>query len=117
MSSLELILLLCFSGAIWYWLDGIRTKEIAVSIGSRICNNHDVYFLDQTVALSKVRLRRNSAGHIVIYREFHFEFTSDGEHRYRGSICLLGKQLMKTDLGIYRPNQSNNNDTEKSSVL
>lgn len=117
MSSFELIVILCFSTAIWYWLDGVRSKEIAISIGASACKNHDVYFLDQTVVLSKIRLRRNSAGHIVIYREYQFEFTSDGEHRYQGNISLLGKQAIKSDLGIYRPNQLNDNSIEDNSLL
>ena len=102
MSSFELLALLSLIGTVWYWLNGLRAREIAVLAGSRLCQKQGVYFLDESVALSKLRLRRNHAGQVVFYREYGFEFTSDGAHRYRGKICLMGKQVTATEMEPYR---------------
>ncbi len=102
MSVIELLSLITLLTGVWYWLDGMSAKEIATKAGSRLCKSHDVYFLDETVVQTRVRLRRNSAGHIVFYREYRFEFTSDGAYRYRGKICLLGKHVVSTEMEAYR---------------
>jgi len=102
MSVTELFGFIVMLSAVWYWLDGMRAKELANIGGARICKTQGVYFLDESVEQTRVRLRRNNAGHIVFYREYRFEFTSDGEYRYRGKICLLGKYVVSTEMEPYR---------------
>lgn len=102
MSALEFTVLALLLTGIWYWLDCMRAKEIATLAGAQACQRHTVYFLDESVALTRVRLRRNPAGHIVLYREYRFEFTNDGAYRYHGRIHLLGKQVRGTDMEAYR---------------
>lgn len=104
MSSFELLALLALSAAVWYWFDGMRAREIALMTGARVCKAQGVYFLDESVALTRLRLRRNTAGQVVFYREYRFEFTSDGAHRYRGKLCLMGKQVVSTVMEPYRQN-------------
>ena len=102
MSIIEMLGFLVLLSAVWYWFDGMRAKEMALAAGTRVCQAQGVYFLDESVVLSRLRLRRNTAGHIAFYREYRFEFTSDGAYRYRGKITLLGKQLVSTDMEAYR---------------
>ena len=102
MSVLELILLGLFVTLIWYWLEGIRAKEIAVSAGKTKCRSLGLHFLDDSVALTKLRLRRTGQGHIAVYREFCFEFTSDSERRHRGQLRLLGRQVLELTMEPYR---------------
>ncbi|MDH5444977.1 MAG: DUF3301 domain-containing protein [Gammaproteobacteria bacterium] len=110
MSSFELIALLSLLGVVWFWFNGLQAREITVAAGSRLCQKADVYFLDDSVAQIKIRLQRNNIGHIVFYREYRFEFTSDGAHRYRGKICLMGKQVVATDMEVYRDNRIHENE-------
>ncbi len=102
MSIIEFVGFASLLSVIWYWVSGMRAKETASLVGARICKKHDVSFLDQSVAKIKTRVRRNVAGHIVFYREYQFEFTSDGAYRYRGKICLLGNQVVSTEMDPYR---------------
>lgn len=102
MSIIELFGFIALLSIVWYWLDGMRAKEIASSVGARICKKHEVYFLDESVAKTKVRIRRDTSGHVVLYREYRFEFTSDGAHRYCGKISLLGKRVVLTEMEPYR---------------
>lgn len=102
MSAIEILVLFSLVAVIWYWFDGLRARETAVAAGSRLCQKQGVYFLDDSVAQIKLRLRRNSAGQVVFYREYSFEFTSDGAYRYAGKICLMGKYVVSTEMDAYR---------------
>ncbi len=102
MSVIELLGFIVLVSMVWYWLDGMSAKEIASSAGARICKKHGVSFLDESMAKTRIRVRRNAVGHAVFYREYQFEFTGDGAYRYRGKICLLGKQVLSTEMEPYR---------------
>ena len=102
MSGMELIGLGLLLAALWYWLDSIRVKEIALATGKAKCQGLGVEFLDESVALSKLRLRRTARGNIAVYREFSFEFTSDGERRYSGRLTFLGRHLFSLAMDPYR---------------
>lgn len=102
MSSTEILTLLALGGAVAWWLDAIRTKEIARQAGRQACDDAGVEFLDDTVVLTRLRLRRDSRGQLRIYREYRFEFASDGTRRYDGNMALLGKRVNGINLEPYR---------------
>lgn len=89
---------------VWLWWDGLGAKEIARAYCMRLCREHDVLFLDDTVALARMRLRRDAGGTLRLYRRFNFEFTSDGEQRYQGYVELLGERVIHTEMEAYRIN-------------
>ncbi|MGD8712838.1 MAG: DUF3301 domain-containing protein [Thiohalophilus sp.] len=84
------------------WWKGMATREIAHRVGARACREADVQFLDDTVALQKLRLRRGSHGSLALYRLYIFEFASDGEFRYHGYIHMLGHKLQKLEMEPYK---------------
>jgi len=102
MSPSDFIFLLFLVIFIFYWLDSIRAKEIATKYASNECKKVLLEFLDDTVVIKKVRLRRNTRGQIAIYREYQFEFTSTGEYRYKGLVRLLGKYLIDIEMEPYK---------------
>jgi hypothetical protein len=95
-----LILLTLFVA--WLWWDGLGAKEAARKICLRLCRERDVLFLDDTVALTRMRLRRDANGTLRIFRRFNFEFTSDGEQRYQGYVDMLGNRVIHTEMEAYR---------------
>lgn len=102
MSGVDFFLLLFLISFIFYWLDSLRAKEIATKNALSACEKILLGFLDGTVVIQKVRLRRNVQGQIAIYREYGFEFTSTGERRYKGWIRLLGKHLIDVEMEPYK---------------
>lgn len=102
MISSEMIFILILAGVIAYWMDAMRTKEIARFSAKQACINAEVEFLDDTVAQSQVRFRRNAQGQASLYREYQFEFTSDGQFRYHGLIKMQGKRVLQVSLDAYR---------------
>jgi hypothetical protein len=98
----ELLALVVFILAIWYWFEGMRAKELACRAGRQRCSDVGVIFLDDSVVLTKLRLRRDNQGRMNFYREYQFEFTSDGSRRYGGELTMLGKSIKTFDMEAYR---------------
>lgn len=86
----------------WYWFNAMHAKELARQACRNRCNEVGVIFLDDTAALTRLRLRRDGEGRVRIYREYQFEFSSDGSQRYGGEIALLGGHIMYLILEPYR---------------
>jgi len=102
MSGSDFILFVILLSGFLYWLGSIRAKELATTHSREACKKVSLEFLDETVSIKKVRLRRNSLGRLVFYREYQFEFTSTGEYRYKGIVKLLGKYLMDIEMEPYQ---------------
>lgn len=102
MSGTDFTLIIFLVTAFLYWLDSIRAKEIATEKAKEACKKVALEFLDDTVSVKKVRLRRNSAGRLVLYREYQFEFTSTGEYRYKGLVKFLAKSLQAVEMEPYQ---------------
>lgn len=75
------------------WWTGSRAHELAVAHARRACAQKQVQFLDQTVALSRIRLARDGSGQQCLKRTYQFEFTSYGEYRDTATVTLIGHHL------------------------
>ncbi|MGD8926599.1 MAG: DUF3301 domain-containing protein [Thioalkalispiraceae bacterium] len=87
---------------LWLWWGGLAAKEVAHMECKRLCSNADVLFLDDSVALIRLRLCRHRTGRIGLYRRFAFEFSTDGELRYKGYVDMLGETVIHTHMDPYR---------------
>ncbi len=98
-NGLTILLLL---GLAWFWWDSRGVHEKAIAAARHNCDRAGVTFLNDTVAWSKIRLKRNRQGRVQLQRTYFFEFASDMEQRYRGEIIMLGHQVNKISLDAYR---------------
>jgi Protein of unknown function (DUF3301) len=87
--------------AIWFWLDSARAREIATERARTECRRRGLLFLDDTVALRKLRPRATPQG-LRFRRQFDFDFNDGTEARYRGGVTVLGAQIADFDLGGWR---------------
>ena len=101
MTPSEFIVLFILVAAIFYWIDTIFAKEIAVKHGKDRCKELGVTFLDETVEIVRTRLKRNPRGTVLFRREYTFEFSSDGIRRFEGKIVMLGKILSELTMSAY----------------
>ncbi len=97
----DFFLVLLLLGALVFWWDSLGAREAARQAGRRICQQNNLQFLDDTVAISRIRLRRDALGRSRIYREYRFEFSHSGDDRSGGMVTLLGKQVLKTEINLY----------------
>jgi len=98
----DIVLLFLLVAGFLYWWDASRGKELARQVGRRACETEGVQFLDDTVALTRVALRRGADDRPALYREYRFEFSVEGDRRYFGEIVLLGRMLQRVTLEPYR---------------
>lgn len=88
-----LLLLAGVALLLWFWLQGLRAREIAIRTAQELCRHQGLQLLDGTVALNELRLRRAPAGHVALQRTYQFEYTRDGYLRERGFVLMLGLRL------------------------
>jgi len=88
--SLAVVLVI---GAGWFWYDSLRAREAAVETARRACMADGVLLLDDTVALSVLRLRRSASGAVALLRVYRFEFSDTGNNRLEGNVTLLGSAV------------------------
>lgn len=78
--------------AVWLWFDGMRARDLAVRLARELCARDGVQLLDDTVALQRMRLKRNEEGRLRIFRRYRFEYSDTGDNRRGGTIDLLGRE-------------------------
>lgn len=98
----EVLYIFILAAVIWYWLETMKIKEAAYQAARNACVNANVTFLDDSVAIHKFRIFRDTNGNFKARRIYHFEFTSDGSQRYHGEIHLVGKRIDHVELDAYR---------------
>jgi hypothetical protein len=101
MTETGLIIFALMMGAlVWLWIASLRAREQALSVCRRLCKQLDLQLLDQTVALTGVRLGRDLHGRPCLLRRYGFEFSQDGQHRYSGRVFLHGARLMNCQFDL-----------------
>jgi hypothetical protein len=98
---IQLLAFAAIAALLWFWLDTMRARERAISIGRQACEKDGLQLLDETVFLKSVRLRRNERGHIAVWRNYGFEFSDNGNNRRAGNVTLLGGRLDGVQLEPY----------------
>ena len=105
--SWEILLLGLFGAAVWYWYAGMQAREQAIAVGRRACHESGLQFLDESVALRKLRLARNGDGQLQFQRDFHFEFSDTGDNRRPGVVRMLGERVEWVNLdGEWQPGRA-----------
>lgn len=87
------VLLATFGLLALFWSDARAAAELATRLGRNACVSAGVQWLDQSVALSKIALRRAHDGRLRLWRQYRFEYSWHGEDRQQGSLALLGREL------------------------
>lgn len=81
----------------WLW-QVLGQRDYALALVRRHCERNALQLLDDSVALSGVRLSRLHRGRYGLVRRYAFEFTVTGEHRYSGYIDLHGTRQLHIEL-------------------
>ena len=97
---MDILLILLLIAVVAFWWFGAKSRETATSFARQACQRCGVQLLDQTVSLSKLRLRRADQGHMSIARWYTFEFSTSGIDRRPGNLSLLGGKLLDMHLEV-----------------
>jgi hypothetical protein len=75
------------------WRDSMRARERAIAVCRNVCARHEVQFLDETVALTRLGVCRDRARGLGLRRVYEFEFSAEGQTRTSGSISLVSDRV------------------------
>lgn len=101
---MEIGLIVAIVAAAWFWLDGIKAREIAVTAGQEAAEKYGLQFLDESVAMTKLRTGRDRGGRMRLKRTYGFEVSDTGAERLPCSITLLGSRIEAIDIPPHRDN-------------
>ncbi len=90
-----LVALLALAATALVWSAHRSATEIALRHGREACAVAGVQWLDQSVQLAALRLRRGDDGWLRLERRYRFDYSRDGIDRHRGHIVLLGGELLE----------------------
>jgi hypothetical protein len=88
-----LIALVVFGLIALFWSESRAAAELAHRLGRDACAQAGVQWLDQSVALTRIALRRAGDGRLRVFRQYRFEYSRQGDDRGHGSLALLGREL------------------------
>lgn len=86
----ELTILAVLALAAWFWFDHRRAQDYAVDYCRRACADGGFQFLDETAAVSRLRLQRDGGGTLRLERWFTFEYSTAPGNRGHGYLVMLG---------------------------
>jgi hypothetical protein len=97
---LELVALALLAAAVWFLWDSLKAREAANAAIRPACASEGLLFLDDTVALDRIRPMRDDEGHLRLWRVYRFEYSDTGNNRRKASVTLLGSAIRSVDLEL-----------------
>lgn len=88
-----LLLLIAFGLCALAWSESRAAAEIARRHGREACAAAGVQWLDQSVMLTRLGLRRAGDGRLRVFRQYRFDYSLQGDDRQHGSLAMLGREL------------------------
>ena len=92
-------ILACIAVA-WAWLASLRAREAALRAAREACRQDDLLLLDETVAISALKLVRDENGRLQLQRAYEFEYSDTGDNRRKGSVVLIGHRVVLFNVGL-----------------
>ncbi|MBF0126863.1 MAG: DUF3301 domain-containing protein [Magnetococcales bacterium] len=76
-----------------FWYAAMRARENALAVVRRTCAELEAAWLDDTVSLTSLGLKRDHEGHWRVRRIYGFRYLDAGHQIHEGVVILLGDQL------------------------
>ena len=90
---------LLVAAAGWFLWDSLKAREAANAVLRAGCRAQGLLFLDDTVALARLRPVRDEDGRVRLRRTYRFEYSDTGHNRRRGHVTLVGATVEQVDMG------------------
>lgn len=94
----DVIIFFIFILLVMHWWRISEQKTFAIRNAKEYCKSRDVQLLDQTLVFQGLRLEKAINKRRKICRVYQFEFSSNGEDRYKGEIILNGFNFLRVIL-------------------
>jgi len=97
---MEIAILIIIGTVVWFWFDSLKSREAGIRAVRQACEEEGLQLLDETISVIHMKPARNEYGRLVLLRVYQFEFSDTGENRRRGSLHLMGQQVVMLNLGL-----------------
>jgi hypothetical protein len=81
-----------------FWRAAARAREQVILACRRACRELGLQFLDETVVLRGIRVRRGPSGRLTLARRYTFEFSASGQERCDGWALAIGHSVERITL-------------------
>lgn len=90
---LENLLIIMLVLLVLFWFDSLGARDTAINKGHDLTERTSLQLLDESVACVRLRLARNTKGHMQIQRTYEFDVSANGGDRMDCHLVLLGRDL------------------------
>jgi hypothetical protein len=96
MCSLAMLLLIGL--LVWFWLESLNCRDIAIQIARGSCRQQDLQLLDGTVSLRRFRPYFKNRDDFGLKRTYIFDYSGDGFSRQTGCVVLQNRRIISVVL-------------------
>ncbi|MRR51568.1 MAG: DUF3301 domain-containing protein [Rhodocyclaceae bacterium] len=100
MPDLETLGFLVLGLLAWFWFTAIQARDTAMQAARKACDDEGLLLLDDTVSQTGLSPARDDEGRLRLRRSYEFEYSDTGDNRRRGSLVLLGGQVLLVNVGF-----------------
>ncbi len=94
----DVIIFFIFVLLVLYWWRISEQKTFAIRNAKKYCKERSVQLLDQTLVFKGLRFEKVEDKYRKLCRVYEFEFSSNGEDRFKGEIILKGFNFLRVIL-------------------
>jgi hypothetical protein len=94
---MEIGLLAAIGGIVAFWVASLQARENALRVVRQACERDGLQLLDETAAVVRLRLGRDSRGQVRWRRLYRFEF-AEGPSRRLGHAEFVGLHCVHLEL-------------------
>ncbi|HPT50503.1 MAG TPA: DUF3301 domain-containing protein [Accumulibacter sp.] len=99
MEAISLVGLLALG---WFWYVSFQSRAAAIEAARAACQSENFMLLDDTVALTSLRLQRDDEGRLRLRRVYRFEYSDTGDNRRDGDLALFDDKVLTVRLATQR---------------
>jgi hypothetical protein len=92
MSSLALLAVIGL--LVWFWLESLKSRDIAIQVARNSCRQQELQLLDGTVSLQTLRPYYRSRDDYGLKRTYTFDYSGDGVSRQTGCVVLYNTRVV-----------------------
>lgn len=92
MSSLALLVVVGL--LVWFWLESMKSRDIAIQVARISCRQQELQLLDGTVTLQTIRLYYRNSDDYGLKRTYTFDYSGDGISRQTGCVVLYNNRVV-----------------------
>ena len=90
MTALLIILLVML---IMLWYEILKTRELVIKRCQHVCEEAELQFLDETVAVISVKFRIGGNNRLELRRTYQFEYSKNGADRFKAYVDLTNNRI------------------------